>query len=280
MSRTKLGILHPGEMGITVALAAQNTGYDVLWASEGRSFETRQRAQKLSLIDTNTLATLCEACAAIICVCPPSAAEQVASQVIKLGYRGLYIDANAISPQRVTRINQSMQVVGISFVDGSIIGGPAWKENTTRLYLSGGEAEKAGLYFSTGPLEVKNLGHTVGRASALKMCYAAYTKGTTALLCTILAAAEGYEVRDDLITEWSQSIPNLAENAPKRVRRVTTKAWRFSGEMEEIAASFQSVGLPGEFHQAAAEIYERLAGFKGQTPPELEQVFSALLGPE
>ena len=280
MSRDQIGILHPGEMGITIALAAQNTGHEVFWASDGRSSETRKRAQNLGLTDTISLAELCQGCAAIICVCPPSGAEQVASQVIELGYRGLYIDANAISPQRVTRINQSMQAVGISFVDGSIIGGPAWKENTTRLYLSGEEAERAGSYFSTGPLEVINLGHTVGRASALKMCYAAYTKGTIALLCSILAAAEGYEVRDDLITEWSQSIPNLAENAPKRVRRVTTKAWRFSGEMEEIAASFQSVGLPGEFHQAAAEIYERLTGFKGQTPPELEQVFSALLGPE
>jgi len=172
-----------------------------------------------------------------------------------------------------------MQEAGISFVDGSIIGGPAWKPDTTRLYLSGEEADRAASYFSAGPLRAINLDQSVGKASALKMCYAAYTKGTTALLCAILATAEAYEIQDDLMTEWSQSIPGLAEGAPDRVRRVTSKAWRFSGEMEEIAATFSAVGIPAGFHSAAAEIYQRLAGFKGAETPELDQVLAALLKP-
>ena len=277
MNKEKLGILHPGEMGITIALAAQNTGHDVLWVSEGRSSETRHRAQKLDLLDSNSLATLCEICTTIICVCPPSAAEEAASQVVERGYRGLYIDANAISPKRVVRIAKTMGEAGISFVDGSIIGGPAWKPDTTRLYLSGEEADRAASYFSAGPLRAINLDQSVGKASALKMCYAAYTKGTTALLCAILATAEAYEIQDDLMSEWSQSIPGLAEGAPDRVRRVTSKAWRFSGEMEEIVATFQSVGVPGEFHLAAADIYELLADYKGQDTPELAEVLDRLL---
>ena len=279
MTKEKLDILHPGEMGITIALAAQNTGHDVFWASEGRSSETRQRAQKLGLRDTNSLAKLCEFCKIIICVCPPSAAEHVASQVIEQGFGGLYIDANAVSPQRVLRIAKTMGEAGISFVDGSIIGGPAWKADTTRLYLSGREAGRAATYFSAGPLGVMNLGESIGKASALKMCYAAYTKGTTALLCAILAAAEANGIRDDLVREWSLSIPSLAEGAANRVRRVTSMAWRFSGEMEEIVATFGSVGIPTGFHSAAAEIFKQLAGFKGEETPELEQVLAALLKP-
>jgi 3-hydroxyisobutyrate dehydrogenase-like beta-hydroxyacid dehydrogenase len=277
MHKENLGILHPGEMGITIALAAQNTGNEVLWTSEGRSSETHHRAQKLGLQDTTSLAKLCENCSIIICICPPSAAEEVASQVIEAGYGGLYIDANAVSPQRVMRISESMQAAGISFVDGSVIGGPAWKADTTRLYLSGKEAEKAASYFSAGPLCVMTLGESVGKASSLKMCYAAYTKGTTALLSAILAVAEANGIRDDLEKEWSLSIPGLEEDAPRRVRRVTAKAWRFIGEMEEIAATFQSVGIPGEFHQAAAEIYDRVSGYKGQDTPELSEVLDRLL---
>ena len=47
MTTENLGILHPGEMGITVAGAAQNTGHIVHWASEGRSPQTRERAEKI-----------------------------------------------------------------------------------------------------------------------------------------------------------------------------------------------------------------------------------------
>ena len=279
MTTENLGLLHPGEMGITIALAAQNTGNKVFWASQGRSPETRNRAQKLDLQDTNSLAKLCEHCSIIICVCPPSAAEDVAAQVIDQGYAGLYIDANAISPQRVTRIAESMEEARISFVDGGIIGGPAWKPDTTRLYLSGKQSERAASYFSAGPLGVSVLDESIGQASALKMCYAAYTKGTTALLCAILATAQAHNVREYLTEEWAQSIPSLVEGAPRRVSRVTTKAWRFSGEMEEIAATFSSVGIPGGFHSAAAEIYQRLAGYKGAETPELEQVLTSLLKP-
>ena len=119
-------------MGVTVALAAQNSGHQVYWASAGRSTQTRERADKIALIDAEFFANLCETCSILICVCPPGAAEDVADQVAAQGFLGLYIDANTISPQRAQIIALTMQEAGISFVDGSIIGGPAWKPNTTR----------------------------------------------------------------------------------------------------------------------------------------------------
>ena len=277
MSIESLGILHPGEMGVTVALAAQNSGHHVYWASAGRSTQTRARADKIALIDAESFAKLCETCSILICVCPPGAAEDVAGQAAAQGFQGLYIDANAISPQRAQNIAQAMQEAGISFVDGSLIGAPAWKANTTRLYLSGEHAGKAASYFSAGPLGVNVIGESIGQASALKMCYAAYTKGTTALLCAILAAAEALDVRENLMGEWSQYGSNLALESTKRVRRVTAKAWRFRGEMEEIAATFESVGMPGGFHTASADIFARLSGYKGSAVPDLEDVLSTLL---
>jgi 3-hydroxyisobutyrate dehydrogenase-like beta-hydroxyacid dehydrogenase len=279
VSKLNLGILYPGEMGITIALAAQNTSYDVFWASEGRSPETRGRAQELGLRDTNSLAKLCGYCTNIISVCPPSAAEVISQQVLNQGFKGLYIDANAISPMQAINIGEAMEQAGVQFVDGGIIGGPAWQPGTTRLYLSGRHVERAADIFSAGPLEVCLMGESIGQASALKMCYAAYTKGSTALLCAILATAEALNVREYLTEEWSHSIPSLVEGAPRRVSRVTAKAWRFSGEMEEIASTFSAVGIPAGFHSAAAEIYQRLAGYQGAETPELEQVLASLLKP-
>jgi 3-hydroxyisobutyrate dehydrogenase-like beta-hydroxyacid dehydrogenase len=275
-----VGILHPGEMGISVAAAAQKSGQTVFWASEGRSKQTHQRAQAHALVDAGSLDALCRRCSIIISVCPPHAAETVAEQVLTHLFQGLYVDANAISPQRAVRMGQTLAAHGVGFVDGGIIGGPAWQAGTTWLYLSGQEARRVADCFLVGPLQTEIIGEQIGDASAVKMCYAAYTKGSTALLCAILGAAEGLGVRETLQRQWEREESGLAEQAERRARRVTAKAWRFAGEMEEISATFTSVGMPGGFHAAAADLYQRLAGFKGQpTPPELFEVLQALLHP-
>ena len=274
----KVGILHPGAMGISVAASAQNSGNALFWASEGRSSQTRARAEKHTLIDTHTLERLCQTCSIIVSVCPPHAAEAVAQQVLANSFHGLYVDANAISPQRAVRIGEAMAERGVAFVDGGIIGGPAWESNTTWLYLSGREAERVANCFSAGPLQAEMIGEEIGKASALKMCFAAYTKGTTALLCAILAAAEGLNVREELEQQWSRNGSDFAGQAVQRVTRVTAKAWRFTAEMEEIAATFEATGMPAGFHNAAADIYRQLASFKDlEGTPPLETVLSALL---
>ncbi len=273
-----VGILHPGEMGVSVAATIQNTGHTVFWTSEGRSPRTRERAEKVGLQDAGSLKTLCEQCAVIVSVCPPDSAEDLANRILSGAFRGLYIDANAISPGRVDRIGQAMSEAGVTFVDGGIIGGPAWKPGTTWLYLSGGAAEEAAAYFSAGPLETEVVGDAVGKASALKMCFSAYSKGTTALLSAVLATAEALNVRAELEQQWSQNGSDFAEEAARRVRQVTAKAWRFAGEMEEIAATFGEAGLSEGFHTAAADTYRRMAGFKdAPLTPLLEDVLKALL---
>lgn len=274
----KIGILHPGQMGVSVAASARQSGGEVWWVSEGRSPETRARAEAQELVESKTLAELCKACGLIVSVCPPHAAEDLADQVLETGYRGLYLDANAISPARTQRIGAKMTARGVVFVDGGIIGGPAWEAGKTRLYLSGAGADEAAECFSAGPLGTRIIGTDIGQASALKMCFAAYTKGSTALLCAILAAAEDLGIRQDLEKQWSLDGSDFALRTNSRVRGVTAKAWRFTGEMDEIADTFETVGLPGGFHRSAAQIYARIASFKGkEEPPALEDVLKALL---
>lgn len=277
MSQSAIGILHPGAMGVSVAASARNSGNPVYWVSDGRSADTRARAQQYDLNDAGTLTALCATCDVILSVCPPDSAERVARAVIEAGFRGLYCDANAIAPQRAVRIGEILNAKGIDFVDGGIIGGPAWKRGETFLHLAGPRAADIAALFTAGPLETNVLGTRIGQASALKMCYAAYTKGTTALLSAILAAAEQLDVRQALYREWTRDDPAMVERTENRVIRSTAKAWRFEGEMNEISATFQAVGLPGDFHLAAAEIYHRLAEFK-DTPsaPTLEQVLATL----
>jgi 3-hydroxyisobutyrate dehydrogenase-like beta-hydroxyacid dehydrogenase len=274
----KIGILHPGEMGVSIAASAISNGHQVYWTSQNRSHATRVRAETYNLLEVDSVNQLCQTCEIIFSVCPPHAAEEIALSVIFANFSGLYLDANAIAPQRSIEIGQRMRDAGIHFVDGGIIGGPAWTAKETRLYLSGNGAEEIAACFSNGPLETKIIGTEIGRASALKICYAAYTKGTTALLAAIVAASESLDVRENLYEQWDMDDNDFSDQMNQRLRRVTAKAWRFEGEMREIAMTFQEAGLPGGFHNAAAEIYHRISNFKNSTStPPLEKVLEALL---
>lgn len=281
MPPQRIGIVHPGAMGISIAVSAQNSGHHVYWASEGRSAATAKRATQFGLRDSHTLANLCADCSVLISVCPPHAAEAVAQQVAAHAFTGLYVDANAIAPQRVIRMSHALTHAGANFVDGGIVGGPAWEPAGTWLYLAGPRAHEVEDWFVAGPLGTRVLSTTIGQASALKMCLSAYTKGTAALLCAILATAEQWQLREALVKQWVQDDSAFADYAVPRVRDISARAWRFAGEMEEIAATFREAGLPGEFHAAAAIIYRRLTHFKDVQPtPELKEVLAALTQPE
>jgi 3-hydroxyisobutyrate dehydrogenase-like beta-hydroxyacid dehydrogenase len=278
MPTETVGILHPGDMGAFIGAMARQNGHTVYWASEGRSPATRVRAERAGLRDARTLPALCAASSVIVSVCPPHAAEVVANDVAAYGFQGMYVDANAIAPQRSAGLAEVLEEAGIDYVDGALIGGPAWEAGqTTDLFLSGARALTAAQLLGNGKLSARVLGPAPGQASALKMCYAAYTKGTTALLGAILAAADALDVRAPLVEQWSQDDPDFAAKTKQRVRRGAAKAWRFAGEMDEIAATFRAVGLPDGFHTAAAELFQRQAGFKDRpAPPELDELLDAL----
>ena len=265
----KIGVLHPGAMGASVATAAAAAGNTVLWVSTGRSVATRQRAEHAHLVELRSLTEVAELADLIFSVCPPHAAVDLVESVARTGFSGIFVDANAISPERSRLIGKTIETSGGRFVDGGLIGPPAWHSDTTRLYLCGQGAEDVAGCFRGSPLEALVLDAPMGAASALKMVYAAYTKGTTALLSAILAVAEQEGVLPFLQREWELSQPSLAESSINQVRSNAGKAWRFAGEMHEIADTFASSSLPAEFHLAAAEVYRRLSEFKdvGEPPP-------------
>jgi 3-hydroxyisobutyrate dehydrogenase-like beta-hydroxyacid dehydrogenase len=279
MTNHTIGVMHPGEMGVTVGASARAGGSRVLWASEGRSAQTRERAAAAGLEDAETLASLCAASGVILSVCPPHSAVDLALHVAAQGFSGLYVDGNAVSPGTAREIGRIIERAGATFVDGGIIGPPARARGTTRLYLSGAEAGRIARLFAQGPLEAIALDGGPGAASALKMAYAAYTKGTAALLVSIRALAIRAGVDQALLDEWALSQKDLGVRSERAAGETARKAWRFTGEMAEIAATFDDAGLPDGFFRAAGEIYESLAGYKdAPSMPSVAEVAKALPG--
>src|SRR3954466_4216139 len=183
-----IGVLHPGEMGAALGARLRERGREVRWAGEGRSDRTHARAAAAGLRDAGSLAALAAGADVLLSVCPPHAALDVARAVA--GYTGVFVDANAISPQTVAAVRAIVEDGGGRFVDGGVVGPPPGREGTTRLYLSGADAAVAAAalvadLFAGTVVESPVLGPQAGAASALKMAYAAWTKGTAAMLLAI-----------------------------------------------------------------------------------------------
>lgn len=237
-----IGIVHPGAMGAAVAHLLA----DAAWASEGRGADTRRRAGGLT--DLGTLKRLKKECPVVLSVCPPHAAIEIAAEF--RDYDGIFADLNAVSPATAARIGGLVP----RFVDGGIVGPPPHRPGTTRLYLSGAEADTVAALFDGTNLDAR----PAPDASALKMVYAAWTKGTTAMLLAVRAAARSLGVEDELVEEWRLSQPDLVARSEEAGRVGLERGWRWAYELDEIGRTFAAAGLPDGFGAAAADVYRRL----------------------
>jgi 3-hydroxyisobutyrate dehydrogenase-like beta-hydroxyacid dehydrogenase len=287
MGEVTIGLLHPGEMGAAVGQCLAAAGHRVLWVPSGRSPASAARAEAAGLTSVDGgLAELVRSAEVIMSVCPPHAALDTARQVAAAGFGGLYLDANAISPATAREVAGIVADGGADGVDGGIIGTPPVAPGFIRLYLSGPRAGEVRDLFEGAPVDARVVDHgglsgagqdgsaagigVVGAASAVKMAYASWTKGSAALLLAARALARAQGVEDVLLAEWGLSQPGLQERSSRAARSAASKGWRWVAEMEEIAATMGAAGLPEGFHQAAAEIYRR-------APHEAEAGLDAVL---
>src|SRR5688500_2371586 len=242
-------------MGALVGAAVQG---EVLWASEGRSEATAARAQEAGFRDVGSVRELAKQSEIVLSICPPAIAEEVAAEVFGAGFEALYVDANAITPARVKRIAEHGRCV-----DGSLIA-----RTGVNLYLSGEAddvAEVAAL-FPRGEVTAIPLDGGIGAASALKMAFGGWNKIGVALAAQAYAIAHAYGVEDALAAEGVES---------KGFVRGSGRAWRWAPEMEEVAETAASVGLPDGMGRAAADLFRRWEAHRDQ-PAELEQLLDDL----
>ncbi len=232
---TRVGLLFPGSMGAAVGAAAQA---EVLWASDGRSEATARRAAAFR--DVGSVAALVGASDVVLSICPPAIAEEVAEQVFALGFDGTFVEANAITPERMRRIAR----LGDAVVDGSIIA-----TKGIHLYLAGAGAEQVADLFEGTDVTGIPLDAEIGAASALKMAFGGWNKIGIALTAQAHAIARAYGVDDRL----------EAEGVPKdRLPRMAERAWRWAPEMDEIADTCTEIGWAEAIPRAAGAFYRGL----------------------
>lgn len=275
-----VGILSPGDMGHTVGDVLHQNGLRVVTCLEGRSQRTRELSNKADIIALPSYQQLISEADLILSIMVPaqatSAAHTVADVMQKVETDLTYVDCNAISPQTVRNIGDTITSVGGNFVDASIIGPPPRKPGTTRFYASGPQLN-AFTELNQYGLDVRALGDEIGLASAIKMCYASLTKGLTALCTELLTAAELLGVSDALTKEFQLSQSTLYDRMERGLPGMPTKAKRWIGEMEEISDTFADVGLTPNILTGAADMYRLVSSTHlADLSPEARDQFPTL----
>ena len=262
MTLDTVAILSPGEMGGGVGAALRRHGHDVIACLAGRGAATGARAERLGFRLCPDLDSLVAEADIVLSILPPEAARGVAGDVAaamrRTGESPPFAELNAVAPETARAIEAAFRGTGADFIDGGIIGlPPAEGRKPTRIYVSG-EAAPAMDAFDGKGIAIHQCGPEIGRASAVKMCYASVSKGTNTLHTAAMTAADALGVGDILRAEIGDSVPATLERMQANIPRLPADAGRWIGEMEEIARTYASAGLPPGFHLAAAEIFRLL----------------------
>jgi 3-hydroxyisobutyrate dehydrogenase-like beta-hydroxyacid dehydrogenase len=287
-----VGLLSPGDMGHAIGAVLIRQGLRVVTALEGRSERTRRLAAAAGIADVGGVKDLVGASDLLLSVLVPAAAEEVAGQVAAAASARdedvLFADCNAIAPQKARAMDERLRAAGGRFIDAAIIGGPPrGPGGGTRIYASGPHAPALAALRDYG-LDIRVIDDVVGHASALKMCYAALTKGLTAIGTELLVAAQRLGVDAVLAEEMSGSQKAMLDRLAGSIVSMPSKAHRWIGEMEEIAATFGAVGLTPRIYEGAADMYRFVAEtpLGRETPEErdrgrsLAEVIAALAADE
>jgi 3-hydroxyisobutyrate dehydrogenase-like beta-hydroxyacid dehydrogenase len=281
-SRT-IGILSPGDMGAAIGRMLADAGYEVATVLAGRSALTRTRAEEAGIRDAGTIDDLVREADTLLSVLVPSEAVSIANEaaaaMARTGAKPVFADCNAIAPQTVRAIAATIGGAGATFIDAGIIGAPPKLGGNTRIHCSGADTSALESLAEAG-LNILVVGPEVGQASGLKMIYAASTKGTTALWTELLVAARALGLADALLVEFGGSRKQIADDLTGVIPSMPRRARRWVGEMEEIAKTFDDLGMTPSIMQGAAELF-RFVGetsLADQTSREPDPSLDAVIG--
>jgi 3-hydroxyisobutyrate dehydrogenase-like beta-hydroxyacid dehydrogenase len=247
------GILSPGAMGSAIGASLRSGGVRAVTTVAGRSARSAQFARDAGFELVADVDALVRVSDVILSVVPPESALKVAdllaSSCSRVGRRPLVAELNAVSPDTVTKIAEFLDVI-----DGAISGPPPKPDSSTMIYLSGPDVSVLSSVDAPGIRWIP-VGDTIGAASAVKMCTASVYKGMSALLAHALLTAEQHGVTSHVLADVRQ----LTSEALRQPIQAATKAWRFVGEMEQIAATQAAAGLTPALFEAVGEVYRELS---------------------
>ena len=263
MGNPTIGVMSPGDMGHSVACALNEIGCEVVTVLSGRSELSHIRARRSNMIDLGSIQEMVSASDFIFSIMPPREAKNFAKEIadaIKVSDKPpVFVDCNAISPDTTLSIEAVIKAAGADFLNVGIIGPPPGRGSTTKFYASG-EGANLLQFINQTDIQLVLLGDELIKASAIKMCYAALTKGTMTLHASVLVAAELLGIGEEVQSEIEESQQFHWDAMKKRVSMLACDAGRWAGEMDQISDTFGFAGVTPYLHKGAADVFRLLDG--------------------
>jgi putative dehydrogenase len=258
-----VGLIGTGEMGAGIGGLLVAGGATVRTSLAGRSAASAERIRVAGVlaVDAAEVAATSEI---VLSIVPPDRALEVArafcATLPPSGNRPLYVDANAIAPATARAIDDVIRHAGVRFLDAGIIGsapGPGYAG--PRMYVAGPDAAAFAAALGACGLEVRIVDGTIGAASALKMSYGGTTKAVTAIGYAMFASAEHAGVGEALAAEFADSQPALHAWLQRQLTVMPRKAYRWVGEMREVATYGAAEPGVATIYEGIAQEYEAIA---------------------
>ena len=273
----KIGITSIGDMGGQIAVRLKKAGYEIFTSLEGRSKRTQALTAKAGVTDCGSIEKLVSTVDVIISVLDPAhavtKAREVAAAIKATGKKIMFVNGNAVAPRTAHEIDGIIRAAGGFCVDGSILRVTTREgKSELRLYVSGPEAAEL-TRINDEILKIRVVGEKVGNASALKMCYGAFTKGALALGVELLLASHKLGVADEVAAEFEDTQPEVYKWILGRTIGMAPKAYRYVPEMREVATTFEDAGMTRRMLEGAADMFEMLAKtpLAAETPEESKE---------
>ena len=258
-----VAIVAMGEMGAGVAARLTSRGARVLTSLEGRSAASAARAKAAGVHAVDSDRALVAEADMMLSIVPPARAGALAERLLPAiqaaNPKLLYVDCNAVAPQTVKALAAPFLDAGLAFADAGIIGGPPLTSGFTPTFYASGSGAEAAAALNEFGLDIRPMSDRIGDASALKMAYAGTTKGASAVMISMMLGAARAGVADAFIAEMAASQSGRLEATVRNLPMVFKKAYRWDGEMEEIAKFLDPETGGAEIFNGAAELYRRIA---------------------
>lgn len=260
---TTVAIVAMGEMGAGVGRALVESGARVITSLEGRSQASAGRAAKAGVEVVHDDGALVAPADFVLSIVPPSRSAELAERLLPrircVDRKPVFVECNAVAPATVRQIAAPFQTEGLPFVDAGIIGAPpAPGRPAPRFYASGGAVGRLEELRKFG-MDVRPLSSEVGDASALKMAYGGINKGLQALGAALILGAVRGGVSQALWQEMQDSQPAVLQLLTRALPKMYAKAYRWIGEMEEIAKFLHPETGGSEMLNGAAHFYQDIA---------------------
>ncbi len=261
--KTTVAIVAMGEMGAGVGRVLVDCGARVLTSLSGRSQASVERAAKAGAEVVRNDDELVAHADFVLSIVPPARASELAERLLPpiraAGHKPVFVECNAVAPATVRQIAAPFQAEDLPFVDAGIIGPPpAFGRPAPRFYASGGAVGRFEELRKLG-LDVRPLSGEVGDASALKMAYGGINKGLQALGAAMILGAVRNGVSQPLWREMRDSQPEVLQLLSRALPKMYAKAYRWIGEMEEIAKFLEPETGGSEMLSGAAHLYQDIA---------------------